>query len=891
MIDLSSRVPVPDVPPDLSLQQLLAARAAERADVAAILAPGRLSLSYGRLRAHVEETIRTFRSCGIDKEDRVAVVLPQGPEAITAILAVTAGAICLPLNPSYRAAEFHGFFSRLRARALVIQAGLDSPARAEGEAQGLRVLELIPRPEAASGLFDLAGAGPAAATRCEYPAAGDIAFVLHTSGTTSQPKIVPLTQRHLLASAHQALRVKELTERDRCLNLVPHFHVYALISVLSLLLAGASFVSATHFTATEFFDWLEEFRPTSYTGVPAMHQAILAAAASRAKPLPPPCLRYIPSSGAPLSPQTREQLERLFAAPVIESYGMTEAGLITSNPMPPGARPPGSVGRPVGAEIAVIDEAGDRLPHGVDGEVIVRGPSVMGGYENDPSANEQAFVDGWLRTGDLGRWDADGYLYITGRIKEMINRGGEKISPREIDEALLQHPAVAQAVAFAVPDPHLGETVGAAVVLRPGALVTEQEIRQSAADRLADFKVPRQVIFLEELPKGPTGKLQRIGLAEKLGITARAPGRPDGREGPAPPRTALEAELYELWKQALGVPEVGIHDDFLEIGGNSMQAANLMALVEKRYERRLLLASLFQSSTIAQMAEVLSRPDVRAPGSSLVAIQPSGSQPPLFCIHPIGGNVLGYRHVARHLGSDQPVYGLQARGLDGKQLPLDRVETMAACYLQEIRSVQSVGPYSLCGQSFGGYVAYEIAQQLAATGEEVALLALFDSYGPQILWNQTPVRVARRTLAHLQAARRMHSGARLPYLLARARGVRKKLSRRIWQTRYKLYHQRGQHLPDDLREIGMTHFLAISRYLPRPYPGRLTLFSAAEQSIAAFNDRAIGWNGMAAGGIEVHVTPGNHNSILEEPQVREVAEILGSLLGRRGSAAGCSLPR
>jgi acyl-CoA synthetase (AMP-forming)/AMP-acid ligase II len=344
--------------------------------------------------------------------------------------------------------------------------------------------------------------------------------MLHTSGTTSRPKLVPLSQINLTTSARNIAASLDLTAADRCLNVMPLFHIHGLIAaVLSSLGAGGAVVCTPGFDAFKFFDWLRDSKPSWYTAVPTMHQLILQRARGRGDVIESNRLRFLRSSSAALPPSLMEQLEQAFDAPLVEAYGMTEAShQMACNPLPPGERKPGSVGRGTGVELAVMDERGALLPGGDSGEVVIRGASVTRGYESNPEANAGAFADGWFRTGDQGYLDSDGYLFLTGRLKEIINRGGEKVSPREVDEVLLQHPAVEQAVTFAVPHPRLGEEVAAAVVLLGGETAGERELREHAARHLAGFKVPRRIVFVDEIPKGPTGKLQRIGLAQQLGL-------------------------------------------------------------------------------------------------------------------------------------------------------------------------------------------------------------------------------------------------------------------------------------------------------------------------------------------------------------------------------------
>jgi acyl-CoA synthetase (AMP-forming)/AMP-acid ligase II len=347
-------------------------------------------------------------------------------------------------------------------------------------------------------------------------------MVLHTSGTTSRPKIVPLSQRNLAISAGNIRDHLQLTVEDRCLNVMPLFHIHGLVAaVLASLDAGASVACSPGFDAFRFFEWIDQLEPTWFTAVPTMHQLILSRARGKEDVIKRHPLRFMRSSSASLPPAVMADMEALFGAPMIEAYGMTEAShQMASNPLPPEARKPGSVGRGSRVEIAIMNDAGVLLAKGETGEVVIAGRNVTAGYESNPEANAGAFTNGWFRTGDQGYLDEDDYLFLTGRLKEIINRGGEKISPREIDEVLLEHDAVEQAVAFAVPHARLGEDVAVAVVLADGAELNERDVRAYVASRLADFKVPRTVVFVDEIPKGPTGKLQRIGLAEQLGLGA-----------------------------------------------------------------------------------------------------------------------------------------------------------------------------------------------------------------------------------------------------------------------------------------------------------------------------------------------------------------------------------
>ncbi|MCC7371089.1 MAG: AMP-binding protein [Chloroflexi bacterium] len=495
------------------------------ADAVAIAATERPPLTFGALRQLVRDTVVSLNQLGYGRGDAVAIVLPNGPEMATSFIAVASACVSAPLNPAYVDDELDFYLSDLKAKALLVEAGSDSPAVTVANKLGIPIVELVADKSGPSGTFTLRGPDgqdivpdPARAPDLAQP--DDVGLILHTSGTTSRPKQVPLRQKNLAASARHIGATLKLTPNDRCMNIMPLFHIHGLIAAtLSSLAAGGSVFCTPGFNALRFFALLDEANPTWYTAVPTMHQAILTRADRNAEIIAKHPLRLIRSSSASLPPQVMAALESTFSAPVIEAYGMTEAAhQMASNPLPPRARKPGSVGVAAGPEVSIMNDEGELLGPSETGEVVIQGPNVTAGYVNNEKANADAFTNGWFRTGDQGYLDNEGYLWLTGRLKEIINRGGEKISPREIDEVLLDHPSVAQVCTFAMPHEKLGEEVAAAVVLIEGIPATERELRDFCAGRLADFKVPRKVVILPEIPKGATGKIQRIGLAEKLGL-------------------------------------------------------------------------------------------------------------------------------------------------------------------------------------------------------------------------------------------------------------------------------------------------------------------------------------------------------------------------------------
>jgi acyl-CoA synthetase (AMP-forming)/AMP-acid ligase II len=493
------------------------------AEASALSAPGGAPLTYRSLRKLAADTLAALNARGIGRNDRIAIVLDNGPEMAAAFLCVATGATAAPLNPAYRAEEFEFYLTDLKAKLLIVGHEMSSPAVDVAKRLAIPLVRLVPVPEAGAGNFTLefpAGFAERCAEKSGTAQPEDIALVLHTSGTTSRPKIVPLSQRNVCASAQNISRTLALSADDRGLNIMPLFHIHGLIAaLLAPLSVGGEVCCTTGFNALKFFSWMAEMRPTWYTAVPTMHQAIVARAAKNVDVVKSSALRFIRSSSSSLPPQVIAEVEQTFRVPVIEAYGMTEAAhQMASNPLPPGKRKPGTVGQAAGPELRVIDSEGNALPAGAVGEIAIQGENVMSAYENNEKANAEAFVRTWFRTGDQGVMDAEGYVTITGRLKEIINRGGEKISPREVDEVLMDHPSVQQCVTFSMPHDKLGEDVAAAVVLREGADASEKDLREFVAKRLADFKVPRKILFLSEIPKGATGKLQRIGLAQKLGL-------------------------------------------------------------------------------------------------------------------------------------------------------------------------------------------------------------------------------------------------------------------------------------------------------------------------------------------------------------------------------------
>jgi len=486
-----------------------------KAEAPAIVVPGSITITYEQLRHQVRAAADELAGFGLGRSDAIALVLPNSAESILMFLAAATAGVAAPLNSAYKVDEFRFYLDDTAARALVVPPGGGEAARLSLADKAL----LIEASVDASGRLSLRADGRASRQEpasAPDPGPDDVALVLHTSGTTSRPKLVPLRQRNLAYSADNIGKTYDLGPDDVALCVMPLFHIHGLMAstMATFATGGTVVVPKGGFDAMTFWPAAEAHHVTWYSAVPTIHQMLLLRHRGAA-PAGASRLRFIRSSSSALAPEVMRELESRFGAPVLEAYGMTEAShQMASNPLPPAERRPGTVGRSTGIEIGVMDDNGSLLGGGERGEVVIRGASVIDGYANNPEANSKSFTAGWFRTGDQGTLDPDGYLSLIGRLKEMINRGGEKIAPREIDEVLLQHPAVAEAVAFGMPHPSWGEEVAAAVVLKGDA--SEKELIGFARGRLADYKVPRKLFIVEKIPRTATGKIQRRAVADSF---------------------------------------------------------------------------------------------------------------------------------------------------------------------------------------------------------------------------------------------------------------------------------------------------------------------------------------------------------------------------------------
>jgi oxalate---CoA ligase len=805
-----------------TLSELLANQSRLIPNRLALADPYSPALTYAQLRFQVAELAKQLQSLGVHPTDRVAVVMRNGPEMALAFLVAACAGVCAPLNPSYTRSEFGFFLRDLRARALLVDEGTGSACVGVAEELGIPVVRL-----------DLA-VGALARDQHAFRAERDLpdcqpndcALVLHTSGSTGKPKIVPLTQKNLCSSATKIVASLQLGMEDRCLNVMPLFHIHGLVgAVLASLAAGGSVICTPGFEEKRFFSWLETCHPTWFTAIPTIHYAIAALAEAHNRGAEPTELRFIRSCSSPLPPPLMARLEAAFGVPVVEAYGMTEAAhQISVNPLPPQRRKPGSVGLPAGVEVAIVDDDWNALPPETEGEIVVRGLNVANGYESVPDLNRQLFRGGWFRTGDQGHLDKEGYIFITGRIKDIINRGGEKIAPREIEEVLLEHPKVAQAVAFGIPHRTLGQDVAVAIVPRRGVSLGEDELRSYAFTKLADWKVPSRIVCVDEIAKGATGKLRRLDLHSRL------------REVLAPaydaPKTRDERILAELWAKVLKQSKVGIHDNFFLCGGDSLAAVQLALEIGQVYGLNVSPSAIFRAPTVYGFAGAFLKKLKAAHGQSLVQLSWQSQDRKIFCVAGTMGNVVSdLGALAKHLGGAAQVYAFQ----DSAENP-SGLKSLASKYVAETIGVDAEGPYFLLGICSGAVIALEMAHQLRKAGKIVAFLGMVEPTPVPSGILRGSVEILRLLLNRLAAHSWRHSKA---VLSLRREGRWLYLGIR-W--RYYVIHW------------------AVRHYRAKRYGGQIYLY-LTEESLRGGTDGRLKWRVYAEQGAEVRRITGTHRSV------------------------------
>ena len=849
-------------------------------DKPALLDPGKEALSYGALRSVTDGIGSVLRAKGFTHESRIGLISSRSANAVSLLLGVMDTAVGVPLPSNFSPSEYVTHFREKEVDAVIIEAGVDTEAHVVAAEQNLPVLEGVSHNSGISGNISL---GHPAENRERNPdptSLDELVLLLSTAGTGSIPKLVPRFHQRIIDAADKGHQLLQMSGEDKVLVFTPLYYGGALGYVFHALFSGANLVFLESFEPKSFFESLAKYEITFFTGGPTVLSEIKANYRNFSHLRPHFRLRCINAQSAHTSERLAREIEEIFGVPLIQSYSSSETGRITANPLPPGVRKLGTVGLPVDCEVRILGSDGGALPARSVGEIVVKSNRVFGGYENDDAANAQAFSDGWFRTGDEGFFDEDGYLTLTGRIKEMINRGGEKVSPAEVDGALMDHPDVIEAVTFPIPHPTLGEEVAAAVVGVVGTDINEGDLSRYLLDRLSGFKVPRCFVFVDEIPKSDAGKVQRYKLAETLGVNLDlnlAQARKSKRR-PSP----LEYRLQRLWQRALGVPHAGLDDNFFLLGGDSLQAEELLLQIERMFKCRLHTATLYKASTVAEMAALIQdETEGMEIQGAMVPIQPDGDRPPFFCVHARIGGVIFLYPLSQYLGADQPLYGIQPVGWDPATVPFTKANDMAAHYVAEIRKIQPQGPYFIGGYSFGGRVAVYIARQLRAAGEEVAFLGLFDtvclagrryiSLGQWLARNGAP-----------KGAKRVKEA--LSYVRARGyQQVYDRVLRTVLFPVLEFYRASGKPLPLPLCRPDACNRLMRFEHRNMPtYEGDAVYFKAETDSRSIRHpDTRDSWHRIIKGRLNTIHVSGTHLEMMREPHAQSLAAKLAGELKRK----------
>lgn len=854
-------------------------------DHIAIESPNLLPLTYRELREQVFSVVKTLNSAGFHRNDRIGVIAPAGPDTAVLLVSVMAGFTCIPLNPDLKSPEFEKIFSQLKIQAVIVASDCDTAARGVSAARNIPVIELLPS-FVKAGEFGLMVTAFRDAEEPEFAVPSDIAIIRLTSGTTAEYKIVPISQQQYCLPKQRRVNRLHLTKNDRSLHIVPMYHGLGTgTPLLDVLVAGGTIVCTKNFIPDDFLSLLKKYQPTFYIAGPALHQAILREL-NKVSPddLKNNSLRMIMSSSAMLPDTVYHELESCFGVPVVESFASSETGNISTNYPPK----PGSVGIPVVEQLQILNENDMVAGTCQQGEIVVKGDSVFSGYENAPDENNAAFINGWFRTGDIGYLDDDGYLFITGRKKELINKGGRKISPMEIDNVLASFPGVRDVMTFRIPDPVLGDDIAAMVVVE-NTEVSEEELRRYVIDRLIQFKVPKRIYFVDEIPKGPHGKLLRYIGTERYnaGIFEDALLSGPISDTNSSELSMDERKIMHIWKDILEIESLGIDNDFFRCGGDSLSAIQLLIKIEREFQLNFPPDIIYLYPTIRQQAHMVGgKSSNKKYHPLIITIREKGSLPPLFCIHPIDGWIEQYRVISPLLDQNRPLFGIRARGLEQEEKPHQSVGEAVLEYSHAIKSVQKEGPYYLIGYSAGGPLAFALSCHLQKRGDRVAYLGIIDTDAPlppryklsniikEDTLNVSMVAIFQFFNEHLKKCASFHS------LFLRSVSVISQVLLHLLESNKKPLPQQESAnnsdnpmpmwvsiLPKRNQLLIMTQKRILENYQPGLFSGNIYLFSTKPD---VYGNPARGWNDYIRGKTIIFNIPGDHLTCMNDSNYNHV---------------------
>ena len=831
-------------------------------------------LSYEQLHRLIDNTRDAFDSFGLGKNSRVAVALPSNALGTLGIVATSCSSVGIPINPRQSSKEIEYCFNALGVDAIVLMKGIGSAARDVARTAGIHILEVAPLNDGALDFEFVEYKAGSAKARADEADLDPTLFILQTSGTAAEPKLIPFGHRNMLAAAARLQAWFDLTSQDRCLSVSSPFYSHGLkVTVFTPLLTGGSVAFPTDASRFNYAEWFEDLRPTWYSAGPTQHRLILDQTKSRTDANTGHSLRFILSGGAPIPRDVLVGLQDALDTPVVEHYGSSEAAQIAAN-LPRHSKL-GTCGVPWPGTVRIVGPDGYPVKSGERGEILVGGPTLISGYLGAQNTNRVAFDNGWFKTGDIGSIDEEGFLTLHGRMSDIINRGGEKISPNEVDEALLRHPAVAEAAAFSVPHSRLGEDVAAAVVLRPNMTATSVALRKFLQDHLAPFKIPRQIIFREELPKGTTGKVLRRRLTELLAVGERTASSSNSEQQKStPPVGTLAEQVTTVWERLLKSTPIYPDDNFFDKGGDSLLAMQMLSELERLTGQIIPSSILFEATSIRQLLDQLSLQS-SLEGNKLIEIGPVSAEAPIFFFH---GDYNGGGHYATKLAKllrpAQSLVIIVPHGADGDAIP-PSIQSMAADRARLIVDKQPNGPYRLCGYCVGGLVAFEVARMLSAKGEKVEFVGMIDS--PTI--NALPlVQLILRTMRQGRPLAPSTIDSCMIYtwnqLTKLGAASEWPYHRRIAHKLLRLFRITSPTKASRESPLGVTvrdqqYALALCDYFPKPLDVPVVYYSADYEARA--------WKKICKNVIEVTL-PSDHFSIITDPAL--LAKHLATHLSR-----------
>lgn len=892
-----------DFPKQLCIHQLFEAQVKLTPNAVAVVFEEQ-QLSYCQLNQQANQLAHHLKQLGVRPGVLVAIYLERSIEMIPAVLGVLkAGGAYVPLEPSFPKTRIQWLLSSLKINCVVTQTSqLQSLQNLQQQLPELKHLICLDKSQKSKStkteVSDRLSGSLQSWTSLyldqlpkenlsSQASSNDVAYVIFTSGSTGTPKGVVVRHQPVINLINWVNRTFDINPTDRVLFITSLCFDLSVYDIFGLLAAGGSIkVASNHDVRDPAALWhiLCNESITFWDSAPAALQQLACFSSSK-------CLsknsqlRLVFLSGDWIPVTLPDAIRTSFPRTEVISLGGATEATIWSNYYPIKDVEPHWVSIPYGkpiqnAKYYILDSYLNPCPIGVSGELYIGGEVLSSGYFNQPTLTAEKFIANpfshssearLYKTGDLARYLPDGNIEFLGRIDHQVKIRGFRIELGEIEAVLAQHPAVRETVILAREDePGDKRLVGYIVVNQPTPAISE--LRHFLQERLPNYMIPSVFVFIDALPLTPNSKVDRRALP----VPNQA--RPELEKAFLAPRNNVEQQLTKIWEEVLGIQRIGVKDNFFELGGHSLLALKLFAQIEKKFCKKLPLATLFEAPTVEQLASILNQKGYSARWSSLVTIQPSGSKRPFFCVHALGGNVLSYQSLVHYLGSDQPIYGLQAQGLDGKQAPFTRVEDMAAQYIKEIRTVQSQGPYLLGGHSSGGTVAFEMAQQLIAQGQKIALLAMFDTYSPQ-LFISNPSRF-RTAYVYLRTLSRLPLKDKLSYFLEKLQWMQSMMLSKdciefeLW-NKYPLPEKLQPHeilLIESIKQATMVN------YVPQVYQGKITLFRTKEELRWCHYRPHRGWESLVAGGLEIHEIPGTHLGMLEKPSVKNLAEKLRACL-------------